>query len=135
MVQKHGEEKSPHMQEFSDDSASTRRRSKRLRRIIMGLHTILIAGLVIAIAVEGSYTDQRIKALRKDEGEEEQVMEEILNRSTQIKEYLVKLNGTQQEQYDELRQEMKRQECKIREVEARIKNLEENRTDDWATLQ
>jgi uncharacterized protein HemX len=123
------------MQEFSDDSATTKRRNKRIRRIITGVHTALIVGLVIAIIVEGNYTDRRIDALKKGEGEEDRALEEILNRSSQIKEHLIEFNRTQEEQYAELRQEMKTQECRIREMEARIKNLEENQTDDWSTLQ
>jgi hypothetical protein len=96
---------------------------------------VLIAGLVVAIAVEGSYTDQRIDALKKSEGEEDQVLEEILNRSTQIRETLSEFNRTQWEQYEEFTKALQEQQSKIGKMETRIRNLEENQTDDWETLQ
>jgi uncharacterized protein HemX len=98
----------------------------------MGLHTALIVGLIAAVIVEGIHTDHRIDALKKnDEGEEDQSLEEILNHSKQIKERLIEFNRTQEEQFIELRKEMKNQENRIATLESRIKKLEENSTDDW----
>jgi hypothetical protein len=127
------------MQEFSDDM-ETRKRQRIADRLLKGWLALMVIGLVVAAIVEGVYTDRKLdqlrRAMRLEIEKQEKTFAGLNFWAEQIQDHLGELNASWTREWEMSRQDWAAQEEQIGRLETRIKNLEENASEeqDWTDL-
>jgi hypothetical protein len=127
------------MQEFSDDM-EIRKRNRIADRLLKGWLVLMAIGLVVAVTVEGVLTDRRFDQLRNEMKQgiekQEKTFAGLSYWAEQIREHLGELNASWIKAWELNRQDWETQEERIGKLETRVKNLEENASEeqDWTDL-
>jgi hypothetical protein len=127
------------MQEFSDD-LEIKKRNRIADRLLKGWLVLMVVGLMVAVTVEGIYTDRRFDRIKKEVALEIAKQEKMFAGldfwAGQIREHLGELNASWMREWEMSRKDWADQEGRIGKLEVRIKNLEENASEeqDWTTL-
>jgi hypothetical protein len=127
------------MQEFSDDM-EIRKRNRIAARLLKGWLVLMVMGLMVAVTVEGIYTDKKFDRLKSammlEIEKQEKMFAGLSFWAEQTREYLEGLNASWNRGWELSRKDWETHEERLGKLEARIVKIEENVSDerDWTDL-